>query len=74
MYIEIIEDTERSATVHLHKVKQGDTISHKLLLTATLESIFRRLNRENKGMKIDEEFLNNLRFADDIFLYTRSPQ
>ena len=63
-------------TVHLHKesekirikigLRQGDTISPKLF-TATLESIFRRLNWEHKGVKIDGEFLSNLRFADDIF-------
>ena len=51
-------------TVHLHKssekirikrgVRQGDTTSPKLF-TATLESIFRRLNWENKGVKIDGE-------------------
>ena len=66
-------------TVHLHKdsekirikrgVRQEDTISPKLF-TATLESIFRRLNWENKGVKIDVEFLYNLRFADDIFMCT----
>ena len=49
-------------TVHLHKesdkirinrgVRQGDIISSKLF-TATLESIFKRLNWENKGVKID---------------------
>ena len=70
-------------TVLLHKesekirinrgVRQGDTISPKLF-TATLESIFRRLNWENKGVKIDGEFLSNLRFADDIFLCTETPQ
>ena len=70
-------------TVHLHKesekirikrgVRQGDTISPKLF-TATLESIFRRLNWEKKGVKIDGEFLSNLRFADDIFLCTETPQ
>ena len=69
--------------VHLHKesekirikrgVRQGDTISPKMF-TATLESIFRRLNWENKGVKIDGEFLSNLRFADDIFLCTETPQ
>ena len=52
---------------------QGDTISPKLF-TATLESIFRRLNLENKGVKIDGEFLSHLRFADDIFLCTETPQ
>ena len=70
-------------TVHLHKesekigikrrVRQADTISPKLF-TATLESIFRRLNWENKGVKIDGEFISNLRFADDIFLCTEIPQ
>ena len=85
VYIEILKDiyTDSSVTVHLHKesekirikrgVRQGDTISPKLF-TATLESIFRRLNLENKGMKIDGEFLSNLRFADDIFLCTETPQ
>ena len=85
MYIEILKDiyTDSSVTVHLHKesekirikrgVRQGDTISPKLF-TATLESIFRRLNWENKGVKIDGEFLSNLRFADDTFLCTETPQ
>ena len=75
--------THSSVTVHLHKesekirikrgVRQGDTISPKLF-TATLESIFRRLNWENKGVKIDGEFPSNLRFADDVFLCTETPQ
>ena len=87
VYIDILKDmyTDSSVTVHLHKesekirikrgpgVRQGDTISPKLF-TATLESIFRRLNWENKGVKIDGEFLSNLRFADDIFLSTEPPQ
>ena len=64
VYIEILKDiyTDSSVTVHLHKesekiriksgVRQRDTISPKLF-TATLESIFRRFNWENKGVKID---------------------
>ena len=64
VYIEILKDiyTNSSLTVHQHKesekisikrgVRQGDTISPKLF-TATLESIFRRLNWENKGVNID---------------------
>ena len=43
-------------------------------LTAMLESIFRRLNWKNNVMKIDGEFVSNLRFADDIFLRTETPQ
>ena len=84
VYIEILKDiyTDSSVTVYLHKesekirikrgVRQGDTIS-PTLFTATLESIFRRLNWENKGVEIDGEFLSNLRFADDIFLCTETP-
>ena len=75
-------------TVHLLKenkkinikrgVRQGDTISPKLF-TATQDSIFRRLNWENKGVKIGGEFLTNLHFADDIInsilrLCTETPQ
>ena len=85
VYIEILKYiyTDSSVIVHLHKesekirikrgVRLGDTISPKLF-TATFESIFRRLNWENKGVKIDGEFLSNLRFADDIFLCTETPQ
>ena len=66
-------------TVHLHKesekirikrgVSQGDTISLKLF-TAPLESIFRRLNWDKNGVKIDGEFLSNIHFVDNIFLLT----
>ena len=84
-YIQLMKDiyTDSSVTVYLHKesekinikrgVRQGDTISPKLF-TSTLESIFRRLNWENKGLKIDGEYLNHLRFADDTFLCTETPQ
>ena len=83
VYIEILKDiyTDSSVTVYLHKegekirikrgVRQGDTISPKIF-TAALESIFRRLAWDNKGEKIDGEFLSNLRFADDIFLCTET--
>ena len=82
VYIEILKDicTDSSVTLHLHKeirikrgVRQGDTISPKLF-TATLESIFRRLNWENYGVNIEGEFLTNLRIADDIFLCKETPQ
>ena len=45
-------------------VRQGDTISPKLF-TATPESIFRKIDWEEKGMNIDGENLINLRFAYD---------
>ena len=81
VYIEIL-NTDSSLTVHMHTesgkirikrgVRQGDTISPKLF-PATLESI-KWLNWKNKGLKIDGEFLSNLRFADDTFLCTETPQ
>ena len=39
-----------------------------------MESILRKLNMENKGVKIYGEFLSNLRCAHDIFLCTETPQ
>lgn len=48
-------------------VKQGDPLSPALFCCA-LEEIFRKLKWENRGIKINGEFLNNLRFADDVVL------
>ena len=45
-----------------HPAVQGNTGEHNRLLY-----------RENTGMKTDGEFLNNRRFADNIFLYTGTP-
>ena len=66
-----------TAVIRLHKdtdkiriekgVRQGDTISPKLF-TACLEDIFRKFSWETKGVCINGEYLNNLRFADDIVL------
>jgi len=49
-------------------VRQGDTISPKLF-TAALEDMFRKLDWEEYGIKIDGEKLHHLRFADDIVLF-----
>ena len=40
-----------------------------LLFITCLGDIFRRLNWEKKGIKICGEYLNNLKFADDIVLF-----
>ena len=50
-------------------VRQGDTISPKLF-TATLQGIINRLDWEDRGINIDGENLNHLRFADDIVIIT----
>ena len=36
------------------------------LFTAAFESVFRRLTWETRGLKIDDEYLSQLHFADDI--------
>ena len=68
-------------TVHLHKenkinlrrgVRQGDTISPDLF-TAGLESIFQRVIRETRLLKIDGEYLSHFRSTDDILIYANTP-
>jgi hypothetical protein len=54
-------------------VRQGDTISPKLFI-ACLEDLFRKLDWKNLGIKINNQELTNLRFADDIVLITTTPQ
>ena len=65
-YIELPK--EISININIRRgVRQGDTISPKLF-TAALESIFRRLSWETRGMKIDGEYICHLPFADDILI------
>ena len=83
IYCRILEDIYKDGTaaikVHAETskipikkgVRQGDTISPKLF-TACLEEIFRKLEWRDKGIKIGDEYLNNLRFADDIVLFSES--
>ncbi|KAG1655228.1 WD and tetratricopeptide repeats protein 1 [Nymphon striatum] len=54
-------------------VRQGDSISPKLF-TACLETVFRGLNWTSKGIPINGDRLTNLRFADDVVLFSESPQ
>ena len=82
-YCRVLEDIYKdgTATIKLHEetnkipikkgVRQGDTISPKLF-TACLEEIFRKLNWRDRGIKIGDEYLSNLRFADDIVLFSES--
>ena len=50
-------------------MRQGDTISPKLFNQA-VEDIFKRLEWEEKGIKICGQHLNHLIYADDIALIT----
>jgi endonuclease/exonuclease/phosphatase family metal-dependent hydrolase len=64
-------DKESSKFEIQRGVRQGDTISPKLF-NAGLEQVFRRLSWDNKGILINGERLNHLRFADDIVLISNS--
>ena len=57
---------------HHEMSMKGNTISYKLF-TAALDSIFRRLTWETRGLKINGEYLSHLRFADDILICTNTP-
>ncbi len=52
-------------------VKQGDPLS-SFIFICTLEEVFRGLEWDGKGLKINGKYLNNLRFADDIVLIAKN--
>ena len=82
-YIKLIRDiyTDNSTTVCLHKdnnkikikkwVRQGDTISSKLFI-AWLKKIVRTIDWTKKGININGEKLNHLRFADDNIIIAKA--
>jgi endonuclease/exonuclease/phosphatase family metal-dependent hydrolase len=66
-------DTESEKFPLQRGVRQGDIISPKLF-NAGLEEVFKRLDWENNGLRINGEYLSHLRFADDIVLISRNPR
>ncbi|XP_037872508.1 uncharacterized protein LOC119629720 [Bombyx mori] len=51
----------------LRGVRQGDPLSPKIFI-AVLHNIFEELKWKNEGLKICNQYLSHLRFADDIVL------
>ncbi|KAG1653559.1 Prolow-density lipoprotein receptor-related protein 1 [Nymphon striatum] len=54
-------------------VGQGDSISPKIFM-ACLENVFRCLNLTSRGIPINGHRLTNLRFTDDVVLFSESAQ
>ena len=54
-------------------IRQGDSISPKLF-SAVQEGVFQNLNWDEVGIKINGEYLNHLRFADDIILFASNAE
>ncbi|KAI8425563.1 hypothetical protein MSG28_011388 [Choristoneura fumiferana] len=82
-YINIIKDIYKKSTsrVKLDRfgpkfsirrgVKQGDPLSPKIFI-AVLQDVMKDLEWSKKGIKIDTEYLSNLRFADDIVIFAKT--
>ena len=83
-YINILKETYDGGTAQVRTdtvsrkicimkgVRQGDTLT-PVMFTAALEEIFRRIEYET-GININGDCLDNLRFADDIILFTESEE
>ena len=54
-------------------VRQGNTLSPSMF-NAGLEQMFKELDWEERGININGERLNHLRFADDIVVIGHSPK
>ena len=52
--------------------RQGDNISPKLFTSCLQYAIINKINWENKGVRIDREYLSHLIFANDIALIANS--
>ena len=86
-YVKLIGNIYSAATstIQLHAegspftlkrgVRQGDSMSPKPFISC-LQTIFDKLQWNDKqfGLQIGNEYLNNLRFADDIVLIAKNPQ
>ena len=64
-----------SARIKLERgARQGDNISPKLFTASLQDAIINEIDWENRGINIDDEYLSYLIFADDIILFTKSPE
>ena len=82
-YINILQNiySQATARIHLDKlesdkfpihrgVRQGDPLSPKLF-TAVMEEVFKKTDI-SEGVNVDGENLTNLRFADDVAIFSEA--
>lgn len=67
LHVRVEEDWMMEKVQIKRSVRQGDTISPKLF-TLALEDVFKSLSWDRKGINVNGNYLNHLRFADDIVL------
>lgn len=82
-YVRIPEDiySGPAATIVLHKkirrillrvgIRQADIIS-PMVFTVCLQQVFRTLDWDRWGVRVNGEYLSNLRFADGVALLSNS--
>lgn len=73
-YIKIIKDmcTHLKARIPTEMNGEYFEILKPIIFMYALEEIFKQLIWEDKGIKIRDEFINNLRFADDVILIAKN--
>jgi hypothetical protein len=54
-------------------IKQGDPFLPKAF-TALLEELFRKIEWKNRGLLLNNDVINELRFADDIVLISENQE
>lgn len=54
-------------------VRQGDPLS-PLLFNCALQNVFRKLAWEKTGIVVQGQYLNNIKFADDVTLFARTAE
>ena len=73
MRVQMGEDIKISKVNLIKGVRQCDTVLSKLC-TLALKEIFNKMKWKQKCLKIEESYLSNVHFADDIVFIFKQPE